>query len=140
MLHIKILSIGKTKEEWIQRGIELYTTRLKAEITIEWAYLKNEEQLIQACHKERAILALDPAGTLMSSEQFTQNLYKKLEQGGARLSFVIGGESGLPQEIKANYNLISLSPLTFTHDMARLLLIEQIYRAVQIEKGSPYHK
>lgn len=63
-----------------------------------------------------------------------------LEEGGAQLSFIVGGFDGLPDKIKIKYPLISLSNLTWTHQMARLLLIEQIYRATEIRKNSKYHK
>ena len=63
-----------------------------------------------------------------------------MERGGSRLSFIIGGAEGLPAEVRADATLVSLSRLTFTHQMARLVLAEQIYRATEIRKGSGYHK
>ena len=70
------------------------------------------------------------------------DLYKKLEEGGATLTFVIGGFAGLPQDVKDDKTipLISLSKMTWTHQMCRLLLIEQVYRASEIHRGSGYHK
>jgi 23S rRNA (pseudouridine1915-N3)-methyltransferase len=69
-------------------------------------------------------------------------MYSWLEEGGSRLTFVIGGAEGLPQEIKQQQqrDMLSLGMMTFTHQFARLLLMEQIYRASEIKKGSGYHK
>jgi 23S rRNA (pseudouridine1915-N3)-methyltransferase len=70
-------------------------------------------------------------------------MYQWLDRGGSRLSFIIGGAEGLPSELKSNRHcstMISLSALTFTHQFARILLAEQIYRASEIRKGSAYHK
>jgi 23S rRNA (pseudouridine1915-N3)-methyltransferase len=69
-------------------------------------------------------------------------MYEWLDRGGSRLSFVIGGAEGLPSELKntQKLSLLSLSALTFTHQFARIILMEQIYRASEIRKGSAYHK
>lgn len=85
-------------------------------------------------------MALDENGKQFDSIQFSKTLYDGFEDGGAHVSFIIGGFAGLPQEIRDNFPLISLSQMTWTHQMARLLLIEQIYRAYEIRKGSNYHK
>ena len=88
----------------------------------------------------------DPNGKSSTSEIFSDELYQWLDSGGSRVSFVIGGSQGLPLELKekkantAPYLLRSLSELTFTHLFARTILIEQIYRASEIRKGSDYHK
>ncbi len=84
-------------------------------------------------------------GVTKSSERFADDIYEWLDVGGSRLSFVIGGAEGLPPELKYPLQgskpvMISLSALTFTHQFARMLLIEQIYRATEIRKGSGYHK
>jgi 23S rRNA (pseudouridine1915-N3)-methyltransferase len=89
----------------------------------------------------KSAILLDPNGRLYKSEQFSEFLFQKIEEGGSRVAFVIGGPEGLPQTItKSGYSLLSLSPMTFTHQMTRLLLLEQIYRGVQIREGRPYHK
>lgn len=87
------------------------------------------------------IVALDVKGRSLTSEQFAQFLEKEFTAAGARVSFFIGGSDGLPPEIleKAS-SRISLSALTFTHQITRLVLMEQLYRACEILKGSPYHK
>jgi 23S rRNA (pseudouridine1915-N3)-methyltransferase len=140
MLKIKILSVGKFKDDWLENAIEIYTQRLTGKMQIEWAFAKDDKQLLQLLSNEPNVICLDPEGLMQTSEEFSLYLFKSLEKGGSRLSFVIGGAEGLPNTIKKQYPLISLSRLTFTHQMARLLLIEQIYRAMEIQKGTDYHK
>ena len=92
----------------------------------------------------RKVVLLDPRGKSKSSEQFSEDLYEWLNEGGSRLVFVLGGADGLPPELKSqatrSFLLLSLSTLTFTHQFARTVLVEQIYRASEIKKGSGYHK
>jgi len=90
--------------------------------------------------KEQVFICLDPKGMKFTSELFADYLQKKFIEGGARLSIVIGGSDGLPTKLKNHKNLISFSDLTMTHQLIRLVLIEQIYRAFEIVKGSKYHK
>lgn len=137
---IKILSIGKTKEAWLDQAFEEYVKRLKPTTQIVCAWAKSDAQLIEWVSKEKGIILLDPAGASLSSEKFSRFVISQMEKHGARLTFVIGGANGLPEEIKSTGSSISLSPLTFTHQIARLILIEQIYRAFEIDRGSAYHK
>lgn len=139
MLKIKLFSIGKTKESWLEEAIEEYLRRLKPTVSIEFIWAKNDEQLVQLVEKEPLYICLDPVGKLMTSEQFSDFLVSKLEEGGSRLAFVIGGADGLPAALK-KASLISLSLMTYTHQITRLVLLEQIYRAFEIARGSPYHK
>ncbi len=139
MLVIRIIFIGKTKESWLKEALREYQERLRGELRVEWIEVRDNEKLI--AQVERGAVLLDPAGKLMESERFTDYLYKKIEAGGARLTLVIGGPDGLPTELRsAGHDLLSLSPMTLTHQMTRLLLLEQIYRATQIRGGRPYHK
>lgn len=141
MYKIKIFSIGKTKELWLQSAIEEYIKRLKPSIAIEWILAKNLSDLTDLLKKEKNYIALDPAGTMGSSEEFSKFIHTTLLQGGSRLALVIGGAEGLNEAIvKGATHRLSLSKLTFTHQMTRLILLEQLYRAVEIEKGSSYHK
>ncbi|MBA3722165.1 MAG: 23S rRNA (pseudouridine(1915)-N(3))-methyltransferase RlmH [Parachlamydiaceae bacterium] len=140
MLKLKILSIGKTKETWLEDALSEYVKRLKPNLIIEWVWVKDNAQLIEYADKEPLVICLDPAGQMYTSEQFASFLEQQWEKGGSRLTFVIGGAEGLPQQLKSNYALISLSPLTFTHQITRLVLIEQVYRTIEIKKGTQYHK
>lgn len=89
-------------------------------------------------------VCLDEGGRQMTSPAFSDFLFSKLEEGGSRLTFVVGGAEGLPPGLKSNPPKagakLSLSSMTFTHLWARALLAEQIYRASEIRQGSKYHK
>lgn len=140
MYKLRILSIGKTKEQWLEEALDEYIKRLSKTLSIEFLWAKNNEQLIQLATKESNLICLDAGGKLMDSENFSTFILKQFEQGGSRLAIVIGGAEGLPAELKKQTGLISLSPMTFTHQIVRLILVEQIYRALEIDKGSRYHK
>lgn len=140
MYKIKILSVGKTKEPWLVQGIDEYVKRLKNIATFECIWTKNDSQLATLAQKERHLVSLDPKGETMNSEQFTEFLLQAMETAGSRLTFVIGGAEGIPESIKRHSTPISLSRLTFTHQLTRLILMEQLYRAFEIAKGTSYHK
>lgn len=141
MIKIKIYSVGKTKEEWLQSALALYEERLKSSLSFEWILAKNDEQLKQFLEKEANFICLDPLGKQHSSEEFSLFFRKSIQEAGSRLSFVIGGPEGVAPPLKAKSKaLLSFSRLTFTHQIARLILVEQIYRTLEIEKGSSYHK
>lgn len=140
MFKIKIFSVGKIKEHWLQIAFDNYSKRLKSIAQINCQWVKDDTQLITFTQKEHNLIVLDPQGRLLTSEQFSKKLIQSLEIGDSRLSFVIGGARGIPAPIKKQGTLISLSPLTFTHQIARLILIEQIYRSFEISKCSHYHK
>lgn len=140
MYKLRIFSVGKTKEEWLEEAIAEYLKRLQHTASIEFVWAKNDEQLIALVEKEETVVCLDALGQMMDSEKFSSFLIKQLETGGSRLSFVIGGAEGLPASFKKKYPLISFSLMTFTHQIIRLILVEQIYRGFEISKGSKYHK
>lgn len=140
MYHLKILSIGKTKEKWLDDAIGEYTKRLRPYLKIEMLWAKDNAQLIDWTRKESSYLCLDPKGKTFTSEKFSKFIIKEWEKGGSHLTMVIGGAEGLPSELQKNGLLISLSLLTFTHQITRLVLVEQIYRALEIHRGSAYHK
>jgi 23S rRNA (pseudouridine1915-N3)-methyltransferase len=143
MIKIKIYSIGKTKEAWLDEAFEEYLKRLQPWCQVECIWLKNDEQLIAAVLKESMVICLQQTGVEHDSSHFAQSLSQWVEKGGARLTFVIGGPEGLPLQILSNYppsSYLSLSRMTFTHQITRLVLIEQIYRAFTILHGVPYNK
>ena len=137
---VRIVSPGKNKERWLEDAIELYTTRLRGTIELECVWVRDDAALLKQARSAGSVIALDPLGKTCTSEQFSELLFAAIERGGSRLSFIIGGAEGLPKEVRADATLVSLSRLTFTHQMARLILAEQIYRATEIRKGSGYHK
>lgn len=136
MFKVKVLTIGRCKEKWLAEALAEYEKRLKGKLSLEWFLAKDTVQLKQwACME--SFIALDPKGELLTSEQWSEKMVKL----GLRLNFVIGGAEGLPKELiqEAQFRW-SLSPLIFTHQITRLILVEQLYRAIEIERGSQYHK
>ena len=140
VLKLKIFSVGKTKEKWLDDAFREFVKRLKPFVQVDCLWAKDDLQLIEWTQKEKSYLALDPKGSLFTSEELAKFLLQKWEIEGSRLTIVIGGADGLPLQVKQKGTLISLSPLTFTHQMTRLIVIEQIYRSIEIQKGSHYHK
>src|SRR3989344_171064 len=136
---VKILTVGKSREIWLKEALEEYEKRLSRILKLEWSIAKDRPQLIDLAKNETALIALDLQGELLSSEDFSQKFTLALIEKGARLTFIIGDADGLPDELlNRSFWRWSLSPLTFTHQMVRLILIEQIYRALEIEKKSGY--
>jgi 23S rRNA (pseudouridine1915-N3)-methyltransferase len=140
MYKIEIITIGKNKELWLKQALLEYEKRLEKSISLKWVLAKDNPHLINICNSIDFFICLSPNGKILTSETFSTMLFKWLEKNGSRLTFVIGGAEGIPTIIqkKSSYNL-SLSFLTFTHQITRILLIEQIYRAEQIYKNTPYH-
>ncbi len=139
--HYKIIAIGKTKKKWIQAGLEMYLNRLPGLQIIEIkdsTQTKEEYTIKEIIKKNQTLVTLNEKGQCFSSKQFAKKLLSCQNQN---IVFAIGGASGLSTSINtlAAWQL-SLSPLTFPHEIARLLLIEQIYRANTITQGGPYHK
>jgi 23S rRNA (pseudouridine1915-N3)-methyltransferase len=135
MFQIKILTVGKSKEPWLQAALAEYEKRLLPYVKLEWVLAKDDSSLSTLCLKEHKPIGLDPKGAPLSSEQFSRDLLAALP----RLSLVIGGADGLPKHVPYA-RLWSLSPLTFTHQLTRLILLEQVYRAFQIADNRPYHR
>ena len=139
--HYKIIAIGKIKKKWIQTGIEMYLNRLPGlkVIEIKDSNQTKEEYMIKKILRESdALITLNENGRSFSSKQLSKKLLNSHNQN---ISFVIGGATGLSPSLNnsASWQL-SLSPLTFPHEIARLLLVEQLYRAQTITQDSPYHK
>ncbi|MGA8163509.1 MAG: 23S rRNA (pseudouridine(1915)-N(3))-methyltransferase RlmH [Waddliaceae bacterium] len=137
---IKILSVGRLKEQWLKQALDHYIRRMAPSAAIACVWAKNSAQLTSLALKEAALIGLDPQGQAMDSEQFSAFLFQELETHGSRLAFIIGDDKGLPKIIKKERPLVSLSFLTFPYQMTRLILLEQLYRAFEIAKNSRYHK
>jgi len=156
MPKIRIIVVGNTKASFLKEGESLYLKRLKRYTPIEWIEVK-PEKVTKGMPTERLlaseghsiekkfqsrdhIIVLDVSGREYSSEALSTRI-ERLSWKGDPLCFVIGGPLGISKEIlrKANETL-SLSKLTLTHEMSRILLLEQLYRAFTIMKGEKYHK
>jgi len=155
-MKIKLLAIGKTDDKHLISLIETYKQRLKHYINFELEIIpdiKNVKNLSQVQQKEKegelilkkltntdVLLLLDEKGKEMRSIDFAKFLQKKMNSGIKQLVFVIGGPYGFSENIyKKSQGKISLSKMTFSHQMIRLFVVEQIYRAFTILKNEPYH-
>ena len=137
----RIVAIGKIRKPWIQDGLNLYLKRLPRLAITELrdcGAKKESEAIRKTIASNELPITLSEEGESLTSFAFSQRLQRV---GAKRLAFIIGGADGLSPDVKklAYWNL-SLSPLTFPHDIARLLLVEQLYRATTISQGSPYHR
>lgn len=155
-MKIKLLTVGKTDERFIEEGIEKYFKRLKHYINFEiialpdvkqgsklnMEKLKEEEGklILQKIESSDQLILLDEKGKGLTSEEFAGFLQKKMNAGLPALIFVVGGAFGFSEEVykRANEQL-SLSKMTFSHQMVRLFFTEQLYRAFTIIKGEKYH-
>jgi 23S rRNA (pseudouridine1915-N3)-methyltransferase len=140
MRSITLLSPGKSKDAWLESALQDYQRRLRGQLHIDTLWVKTDRQLVEATRRFKTVLCLDPQGKQLDSLGFASLIEQKLVEGGSRLALVIGGAEGLPQELRQDYPLLSLSSLTMTHQIVRLVLLEQLYRATEIWRGSPYHK
>ncbi|WP_299525130.1 23S rRNA (pseudouridine(1915)-N(3))-methyltransferase RlmH [uncultured Lutibacter sp.] len=155
-MKIKLLAIGKTDDKNLQTLIDTYQNRLKHYINFELEVipdLKNVKNLSEPEQKEKegelilkklmptdALILLDEKGKEFRSVDFSTYLQKKMNSGIKQLVFVIGGPYGFSEEVyKKSTGKISLSKMTFSHQMIRLFAVEQIYRAFTILKNEPYH-
>jgi 23S rRNA (pseudouridine1915-N3)-methyltransferase len=109
-------------------------------MTFDFIWCKDDRGLLQQVERKSNCIALDPVGKQFTSESFAQFVQEEIVVGGSQLAFVIGGPDGLPDQIRQKLKLISLSSMTFTHQMTRLILVEQLYRATEILRGSKYHR
>lgn len=136
MLKINILFVGKPANTWLKEALSTYEHRLRGKVLLSWVRLRSDQALIAETEKLAEYNCLDPHGSLVTSEELA-----KFFRTSLRRNLVIGGHEGLPESVKKKAtSLISLSKLTFPHELARLILTEQIYRSIEIQKGSSYHK
>ena len=139
--HYKIIAIGKVKKPWIREGIEVYLNRLPGLNVIEIKdsnQQKEEYTIKEIIKKNETLVTLNENGQSFTSKQLANKLLYFHNQN---ITFAIGGATGFSQSLNhSSAWQLSLSPLTFPHEIARLLLIEQIYRAKTITQGGPYHK
>jgi 23S rRNA (pseudouridine1915-N3)-methyltransferase len=159
-VNISILVVGKLKEKYFKQGIEEYTKRMSpyAKVTIvevpdekapenlsaaEVEQVKQAEgaRLLKKLPDNAYALALAIKGKQMPSEEFATKIQELATYGHSDIAFIIGGSNGLSDEVlsRADFQL-SFSKFTFPHQLMRLILVEQIYRAFKIMRGEPYHK
>ncbi len=159
-MNINIICVGKVKESYYREALAEYLKRLSKYCKTEIIEVTDEQTPDGCSDKEAAIIlqkegdrilskiALDSyviataiEGKILSSEQFASLIEDKGIRGVSRIAFIIGGSLGLSDEVKARADmLLSFSKVTFPHQLMRVILTEQIYRAYRIIKGEPYHK
>lgn len=155
-LKIKFICIGKTSKTFLEEGENEYLKRLKHYVQVERIEipdLKNQKKLSFDQIKEQEgkeilaklqsgdqLILLDEHGKMFTSVEFAQSLQQKFNSGGKAIAFVVGGAYGFSDDVYALATAkISLSKMTFSHQMVRMIFFEQLYRALTILKGEPYH-
>lgn len=150
-MSLHILAIGKKHEDWVSEGIQRYQKRLKAPFISEWILMAHspydghtarEDESARILSRLQAydyIVLLDERGKSLDSPTFSDVLKAELDQSH-KVLIIIGGAYGVTDELRNRADLVwSLSPLVFPHQLVRLILTEQLYRAQQITLGGPYH-
>lgn len=153
IMKIYFICVGKLKENYFTLAVDEYRKRLSrfCDLTVieveeaskETNLLKKNEiegkRILEKCRG--TIISLDRCGEMLSSEEFAETLSERFSHGVSEISFVIGGSNGLSDEVKnQSYKLISFGKITFPHQLFRVVLSEQVYRAFTIINGLPYHK
>ncbi len=141
MLSITIVCVGNLKESYLREAEAEYKKRLSAYANLKITELRDGEPIIPHLPKKALKVALCIEGKQFSSEELADYIEKAPIQGHSDICFIIGGFAGLPEEVKKEASLrLSFSRMTFTHQIMRIILIEQIYRAFTIITGGKYHK
>ena len=139
MLHIQIIQIGKTKDKMFKDAEQEFEKRLSKYAKLDIVTVDDESKVLDRCEKGSHKVALDLKGDQGSSEDFA-DFIKRRQFDGGKVTFIIGGPFGLTLPvIDACDSKLSLSKMTFTHQMVRVFLLEQIYRAFTILEGKKYH-
>jgi 23S rRNA (pseudouridine1915-N3)-methyltransferase len=139
-MKLRIVWVGKTKDPHIAKLSTDYADRIRHFLPLEVAEVR-EQKILAALDTSDRVVVLDPRGKSWTSEQVAKFLEQHMTSDPRRLTFVIGDFAGLPPEVKKRADVQwSLSPLTFTHELARVLLLEQLYRALSIIHNLPYSK
>ena len=155
-MKIKVLQIGKTNDEYLLKGIDEYSLRIKNYVPFEIEtipYLKNSnsfstelvkqkegELILQKIKKEDILILLDENGKTYSSKGFATFLQQQMNAGNKQLIFLIGGAYGFSSDVYERSNgKLSLSSMTFSHQIIRIIFIEQLYRGFTIIHHHPYH-
>ena len=150
-MSIRVISVGKKHESWVAEGIERYQKRLRSPFDVEWVLLphsslegatarqEESERILSRLNDQDFVVLLDERGKALDSPGLSTLLCEQLHQSRT-IVLVIGGAYGVDDSVHQRANIVwSLSPLAFPHQLVRLLLAEQLYRAQQISLGSSYH-
>ncbi|PYZ91764.1 23S rRNA (pseudouridine(1915)-N(3))-methyltransferase RlmH [Salipaludibacillus keqinensis] len=159
-MNISIICVGKLKEKYLKQGIEEYTKRLSAYANVQLIEVADEkapenmsqteiqqlkekegERILGKIGQDTHVIALAIEGNSWTSERLAKELDQLATYGKSKIAFVIGGSVGLSDSVLKRANAqLSFSKMTFPHQLMRLILVEQVYRAFKIMKNEPYHK
>ena len=155
-MKVVLLLTGKTKEQYVSEGVQIYEKRIRKYVSFEIVTLpglrnsgnlssaevrlKEGEKILSSLNSEDYVILLDEKGTEFATTEFAKWFEKLLVLQKKRLMFIIGGSWGLSDAVfqRADFS-VSLSKLTFSHQIVRLVFMEQLYRILAILKGDPYH-
>jgi 23S rRNA (pseudouridine1915-N3)-methyltransferase len=148
---VKILAIGKKHERWVEEGIERYQKRLQRPFDVSWVLLphsareglaarqEESERILSRISADDYTVLLDERGKLLDSPAVSGVFLEPLERSRP-VTVIIGGAYGVDETVHQRADMVwSLSPLVFPHQLVRLILMEQLYRAQEIARGNPYH-
>lgn len=159
-MNIAIVTVGKLKEKYLKQGIDEFVKRMSSYAKLDMIEVADEkapevlsaaemeqvkqkegERILSKISQDTYVIALAINGKMKSSEELASDLDKLATYGKSKIAFVIGGSLGLSDEVLSRANeKLSFSKMTFPHQLMRLILVEQIYRAFRINRGEPYHK
>lgn len=159
-MKVEIIAVGRVRERYIQQGIAEFKKRLQpycnlaltdvraehapdhlSKKEIEQVKNKEGERILQRIHPNAHVIALDVMGKQKSSEALAKKMEQISFQGKNNVTFIIGGANGLSKNVLSRANdRLSFSKMTFPHQLMKLILLEQVYRAYKIQRGEPYHK
>lgn len=152
-MKLRLLCVGRMSESYLREGVGDFAARIQRYLPFSTVELKEEkggdarrqkeregERLLERIPPQAFTVVLDERGKNLSSEELSALLGRHMVEGTGEMAIVIGGAYGLSDAVRARGDIVlSLSPMTFTHQMARLILLEQVYRALTILRNEPYH-
>ena len=141
MIDFTIISVGRLKEAYFTAAADEYVKRIGGFGKVKIVDLKDDSEILAKIPKNAYVFAMCIEGQQLSSEEFSQKLEKVYLSEKKGIYFIIGGSEGLPQEVKSIADMkLSFSKMTFPHRLAKIMLLEQVYRALSIQNNRSYHK
>jgi len=139
-MEIVLLVVGKTQDAWIREGIDIYLQRMQRYAKTSIQVVANRDKQLEAIKPGDLLILLDERGKVMDTDQLAHQFQKWMNAGPRRLVFAVGDAYGFAPEFRAKSQAaIALGPLTFTHDMVRVIFMEQCYRCMTVLRNEPYH-
>jgi 23S rRNA (pseudouridine1915-N3)-methyltransferase len=140
-LKVIVLAVGKLRDRHYAALCDDYLSRARRHLPVEVVEVDDDVALARRWPADGEVIALEPGGDSWTTERFSKHLEQRMTYGARTLTFAIGGADGLPRPLVARATMrLSLSPLTLPHRLARLVLLEQIYRALSIIRDEPYSR